>query len=371
MVRIAMISPNKAAWSETFIRAQVAGLPTEVDYLYGAFLPRYRPDGRHFVSDNRLVEGLLYHGGRLLGMGPHGLLRKRILRYLRDRECKAVLAQYGPTGVEMADLCLAANIPLIVHFHGHDATNDALLAAYGGRYPRMFRQAAAIIAVSEAMRKQLISMGAPPEKVHRIPCGADTELFQPAKPAENPPLMLAVGRFVPTKNPMATLEAFAKVVAEVPETRLMMAGEGPLRAAVERRAAALGLAAQVEFPGVLDHAGVARQMQKARAFVQHSVTAPSGESEGTPVAVMEAGASALPVIATRHAGIPDVVVHGQTGLLVAEGDVDGMAAFMRQLAQDPALAARLGAAARQRIEAEFSLKRALARLWEVIEAAMK
>ena len=107
-------------------------------------------------------------------------------------------------------------------------------------------------------------------------------------------------------------------------------------------------------------------MESARAFVQHSVEAPSGDAEGTPVAVLEAGASGLPVVATRHAGIPDVVIEGKTGLLVEEHDVAGMADAMLRLIDDPPLAANLGAAARDHVRAHFSMERSIDRLWRII-----
>ena len=96
-------------------------------------------------------------------------------------------------------------------------------------------------------------------------------------------------------------------------------------------------------------------MRGARAFLQHSLVAPDGDSEGSPVAVMEAQLSGLPVVATRHAGIPEVVLDCRTGLLVDEGDVEAMAEAMQQMVVHPFQAARLGAAGRKRIEAAFTV----------------
>jgi len=111
-------------------------------------------------------------------------------------------------------------------------------------------------------------------------------------------------------------------------------------------------------------------MQKARCFVQHSVVASSGDSEGTPVGILEAGASGLPVVSTRHGGIPDVVIEGETGFLVAENDVDGMAQRMVQMATSPDLAGMLGHRARKHIQDSFSSERSLGRLWSIIESAI-
>ena len=97
-------------------------------------------------------------------------------------------------------------------------------------------------------------------------------------------------------------------------------------------------------------------------FVQHSLVAPDGDSEGNPVAVMEAQLSGLPVVATRHAGIPEVVIDGETGVLVDEGDVRGMSVAIERLLQDPALCTQLGAAGRCHVEQGFTLDKHLMEL---------
>jgi colanic acid/amylovoran biosynthesis glycosyltransferase len=115
---------------------------------------------------------------------------------------------------------------------------------------------------------------------------------------------------------------------------------------------------------------VAAHMRSARAFVQHSIRDSEGNAEGTPVSVLEASATGLPVVATRHMGIADVVVHGDTGFLVEEGDVHGMGEHLVNLFDDPALAGLMGRRARQRMCDEFSMERATARLWGALEQAI-
>ena len=111
-------------------------------------------------------------------------------------------------------------------------------------------------------------------------------------------------------------------------------------------------------------------MQQARAFVQHSVTTSYGDSEGTPVAILEASASGLPIVSTEHGGIVDAVLHNETGFLVPECDVDGMAHFMLQLALNPNLAQKLGQAARQHMQSNFSMERTIQLLWQILSTAM-
>jgi colanic acid/amylovoran biosynthesis glycosyltransferase len=147
-------------------------------------------------------------------------------------------------------------------------------------------------------------------------------------------------------------------------------GAGPRRRAGRAGAAGLGMSDAVELPGRRPHDQVAEAMAGARAFVQHSVTTANGDAEGTPVAVMEAGAAGLPVVSTRHGGISDVVLEGETGSLVDERDVEGMAKHMAALAGDPALAGRLGRAARERIVAEFSTQASVDALWQILQEAI-
>jgi len=149
-----------------------------------------------------------------------------------------------------------------------------------------------------------------------------------------------------------------------------MIGDGPLWDDCRELAKTLGVADSVEFVGSQPHSALQSEMRQARCFVQHSVEAPSGDCEGTPVGILEACASGLPVISTRHAGISDVVVEGETGFLVDEGDVQGMAKHMLRIAQDPGLAAKLGQAASLRIAEHFSIEGSISRLWDIIKACM-
>ena len=132
-----------------------------------------------------------------------------------------------------------------------------------------------------------------------------------------------------------------------------MAGDGPLLESCRLLADSLGLSNVVKFPGVLPPEAIARHMHGARAFVQHSLVTSDGDSEGFGIVFVEAGASALPVVATRHDGIPEIVLDGETGFLVEERDVGAMAERMSRLLREPGLAVELGSAARRRCEAHF------------------
>ena len=361
--RLCVVTPYEPTLTETFIRAHIERLPAEVMLVHGE---RPRVGSRHVLSWPSIV---LHKAAReLAGVGPEREMTASYVKAFRRHRAEAVLAQYGDTAVWVVDACLRTGVPLVVHFHGYDASEHTTLREYAARYARMFEAASAVVAVSRAMRRQLISLGAPPEKVHCNHYGVDCADFGGGDPAAAPPTFVAVGRFTPKKAPRLTLAAFAEARRACPEARLRMVGDGQLLGECRALAAELGLGDAVTFLGAQPHEVVREEVRRARAFVQHSVVAESGDSEGTPVAIIEAGATGLPVVSTRHAGIPDVVVEGETGLLVEEGDVSGMAAHLTALARDPELAGRMGRAARRRVEEHFTMERSLAGLWSIIES---
>src|SRR5690606_24279507 len=117
----------------------------------------------------------------------------------------------------------------------------------------------------------------------------------------------------------------AQIAKNHPDASLIMAGDGVLLNMCQNLARHLEIEKQVLFPGVITPETYRELLSESLAFVQHSITAANGDMEGTPLAVLEAGAAGLPVISTKHAGIPDVIVDGKTGLLCVEHDVATMA----------------------------------------------
>jgi glycosyltransferase involved in cell wall biosynthesis len=357
----ALVVPQPPSLTETFITDHAQRLSSNTLVIHG-----WRPVVGTRTVMSRPEIAYYWARRRLFGESPSREMTTAYARALRRHGARAVMAEYGPQGVAVVDACKRLGIPLVVHFHGFDASIKSVLEEYRESYRRLFREADAFIAVSRRMRRDLIAMGAPAERVYWNPCGVDTREFSPADPAAAGPTLVTVGRFTEKKGPTYTLRAFALARERVPGARLRMLGGGPLFEASQALVRELGIGDSVDLLGPRPHAEVAPLMQSARAFVQHSVIAPSGDSEGTPVAVLEAGATGLPVISTRHAGIPDVVVEGETGLLVDERDVEGMAEHMARLLADPALAGRMGRAARLHVEQHFSMAHSLERLWSVI-----
>lgn len=362
---VCIVAPYLPVVSETFIRGHAERMPAKVVLVHS-----WPPS----IGDRPVLRWptrMVYKVRRgLLGAGTRNETTAAYMAAFRRARARAVLAEYGTIGVATMEACRELDIPLFVHFHGYDASVHDVLEENRETYPLLFQQAAAIIAVSRAMERKLISLGASPEKVHYNPCGINCDEFRGASPSSAPPVFLAVGRFVEKKAPQLTLKAFAIVHQLAPEARLRMVGEGPLLDECRQLAVELKLQDVVTFLGAQPPEIVQKEMRSARCFVQHSREAANGDCEGTPVGILEAGASGLPVVSTRHAGIPDVVVEGETGFLVDEGDVDGMASNMLRLVQKPELARDLGVAARQRMENHYSEKLSDRRLWAIIEPCL-
>jgi len=365
------------AYPVTFIRAHIQLLPAKMVVLYGNYFRAAGKGGSIVACDSEghdkpllpLTYRFTKRISRCFQSCADNRFEKSVLtRFLVTNKVDAVLAEFGPTGVAVMEACNEAQVPLIAHFHGNDAYAYPTLERTA--YQALFGQAVSIVAVSREMVERLRGLGAPDEKLYYNPCGVDTTLFQGGDPALAPPVFLTVGRLVSKKGLDLTLRAFSETAKSIPDARLVVIGNGTQWEACKQLAVKLNIADKVDFQGVKSHTEVAAVMKRVRAFVQHSRRTSSGQSEGTPMTILEAGASGIPVVATRHAGIPDAVIDGETGLLVEEGDVAAMAGHLTRLASDPNLAARLGAAARHRIRREFSLEKRINSLWQIIEEAL-
>ncbi len=362
---LCLVCPYLPVVSETFISGHIERLPAKV-VLVHSWPPSI--GNSHVLSWSTRIA---YKVRRKLS--PAGVASETTAAYLaafRRSAADAVLAEYGPTGVDVMEACRKSAVPLIVHFHGYDASVHKVLARHAEDYLKMFDQAAAIVAVSRTMQQKLISLGAPSEKVHYNPCGINCQQFSGAEPQNAAPILLAVGRFVEKKAPQLTLRAFAQAHKASPEARLRMIGTGLLLDECSALIKELKIDGAVTLLGAQPHTVVQQEMRLARAFVQHSVQASDGDCEGTPVGILEACASGLPVISTRHAGIMDVIVEGQTGFLTEEHDIQGMADKMMQLIRDSELAGRMGRAARLRVENHFSQEQSDGCLWAIIEGCI-
>lgn len=202
-----------------------------------------------------------------------------------------------------------------------------------------------IVAVSEAVKRALVAQGADPGRVRVIPGGVDLSQYESQAPLA-PGVLGALGRLQTEKGFDVLLRSLAELRGEA---RLLLGGEGLLAQELPRLAAELGVADAVEFRGfVTDVPGF---LAETGVFVL------SSRSEGLGLVLVEAMAAGRPVVATRVGGVPEVVVDGETGLLVEPENPGALAAAVRRLLADPALAARMGQGGRRRAQEHFSARR--------------
>lgn len=369
-MRICITRSSRNAYSETFIKDQIAGFSelATVYPIHSGRFPEREENGALlnppiFWAINKVVKSFL---GRNNFFADYG-----VKRYLKQHKVDVVLSNYGMSAAHMVAPCKALGIPLIVIFHGHDATDTKILKTYKGLYQKLFAYASAIVAVSGEMKQRLIGMGADAHKIHVVPCGVNTHLFKPNRESSKSKRLLAVGRFTPKKGPLVTIRAFQKVHEHHPDATLTMVGKPDgLYEQCKALVGELGLDGAVKFPGIMGHDDISKLMTEATLFVQHSVTAPNGDKEGTPVSIMEACASGLPVVSTLHGGIMEAVVDGQTGFLVEENAVEDYAARIIQLLNNPEMCQQFGAAGRQHMEAHYEQKGQILKLYELAKVAL-
>jgi colanic acid/amylovoran biosynthesis glycosyltransferase len=286
-------------------------------------------------------------------------------QFLKRERIDLVFANYGITGGAIAPLCEELGIKLIVHFHGADASVRKYYEDPQYNYRGLFSTAHAIVVVSGAMREQLGLLGADARKLRLVPYSPDEKFFE-VQPSYANQRCVAIGRFAEKKAPYLTLLAFKKAQQEVPGLTLRMIGTGELLPVCKRMTESLHITS-VEFIGVQTPEQVREHLAGSLMFIQHSVVADNGDQEGTPVAILEASAAALPVIATRHAGIPEVVQDGESGFLVDEGDVDKMAECIIRISRDPGLARMMGEAGRALVRKKYSGEQYRKAITELVE----
>jgi colanic acid/amylovoran biosynthesis glycosyltransferase len=222
------------------------------------------------------------------------------------------------------------------------------------------RRAAFVVCISDFARSQLMAHAEPDlwERLHVVHVGIPVDGFTPpgggngagdgnAAADGTLPTVLYIGRLVPEKGQAVLLEAFAALAAEGVDARLVLAGEGEVREALEARAAALEIAERVSFLGAVGQDRLHALYSDASVFCLPSF------AEGVPVVLMEAMAMGVPVVTTRIAGIPELVEDGRGGLLVAPGRADELAAALRRLLLDAELRHGLAAGGRDKVLSEF------------------
>jgi len=362
---------NELSPSETFLHAHINKLPYRSYSLIGN--PGYRMiregsigAGNYLVSRSLFPLGFRWLIRKAIGVSVATQDTKALVRWLRQSNIDVVLAEYGPTAVSVMEACYQADVPLVTHFHGYDAYTDYVVGEYGGAYHRLFDISSAIVGVSSHMCEQLVRLGAPADKVHQNACGADVNSNQRSADHEPGFRFAMIGRLVEKKAPFVSMMAFARLCDSVPNATLEIVGDGPLSAACVQMVRALGMEERVTLHGAKPHKFVQEVLGRSDYFLQHSVRAPNGDMEGTPVGVLEAMGMGLPVISTRHGGICDIISEGETGILVDEYDVNGMHEAMQTLCTDRELSVKMGEKARESVADNWTMEKSVARLSEII-----
>lgn len=268
-----------------------------------------------------------------------------------------LLANLGNNGWRSLPLARSLDVPVTTVFHGNDANVDLRDDTYIWRYQRLAAAPGArYLGVSGNIIERLIEFGMNPDRCAVQHLGVDLSGYAvPERSAKDagPFTVVLAGRLMDFKGHRTALEAFPSFLAGHPGSTLHFFGDGDLEAELRALAAARGLADAVHFRGVVPVEELAAALSSADIALQPSVTASDGRSEGVPNTVLEALAVGLPVIGSRHAGIPEAILDGETGLLIDEHDAKGLAIALERLALDPVLRRRLGMAGRRHIEAEF------------------
>jgi len=345
---LAIFSPNQNAYSETFIQAH-KNLPFNIKFYYNGLLPNSLEGVGEIIKNSRInrIRNRLNKN--------FSIPEQALINSIKKEKVDCVLAEYGQTGVHTLNIVKFLNLPLIVHFFGHDASMRTVIEEYGEKYKQVFEYAKYVLVVSQKMKQDIIELGCPEKKIVLTYCGPDN-IFYNALPHFKTAQFLSIGRFVDKKAPYLTIAAFKMVVSKFPKARLIMVGDGVLLNTCRNLVRMWEIEGNVDFSGIRNPSEIFKLFEESLAFVQHSIIDDKNDSEGTPVAVLDAQAASLPVISTYHAGIADVIKNDETGLLVKEHDVEGMSKNMIRVLEEKGLAQNLGLAGRKRVLKYFSME---------------
>lgn len=359
-MRVAIATGEYHLGGETFINRHIEHLfggNTVVvcgrfrgDNPYGKpyFIRRDGLSGRDMlVAPWWLLRNRIRHGTSRL---PFGEAKQALVKFLHDERVEVILAEFGTQALALAPLANALGIPIFTYFRGTDASKAIRTERMRTAYRKMMPRLGGVFSVSQFLLDNLAKHGISHPNSTVIPSGVDIRRFAPQ--AKVPLSFLAVGRFVEKKAPMTTLRAFANATKDLPEARLDFIGDGPLLEPTRALAEDLGVSDKIRFHGAQPHNTVRDRLMSTQFFLQHSVTARDGNTEGLPTAIQEAMACGCITVSTRHAGIPEAIDEGETGFLVNEHDEDGFTQAISAAISVPDLAA-MSARARHMAEVRF------------------
>ena len=328
--------------SETFIYRQLLGL--EKHFSLKVFA-QYSMNREAFPDFKPLLLPKPKQLFRLLGV------HDRIIRS-QLRGSSLLHVNFGYSALEMLPHAMRCSIPITAFFLGEDASAYLRIPSYVTR----LRQAEfdAVFVNSEDMKRRLLPYLHPGTVCHVAYCGIPIEQFRYRQRHEVPvgAIFLQVSRLDPKKGVDVTIRAFHRYQRECdPSARLIVAGDGPLRATLLKLTESLDLGKKVTFTGAVGFERYLELLQQADLFIHPSNTSESGDMEGLPTAICEAMACGIPVLSTRHSGIPEIINDGVDGFLVEERDVDGL--YEKIVSLQQVAISLISKSARMKIEEKF------------------
>lgn len=373
MKRILIYRAELLPPSETFIAGQTASLKRYSPWFAGLKL-----NDRGLLLDAErvvtLTEGdsfqdkLLRRAYLYLGISP-GFHRR-----VRKIAPSLIHAHFALDGSMALTLQRMLKVPMVVTLHGYDVTSrDETIAktAFGRAYLRrrsdLWRRASLFLCVSEHIRQKALERGYPQEKlaVHRI--GIDLPQAEPGDKRER--MVLFVGRMVEKKGCIHLIRAMEQVEAKMPDAKLVLLGDGPLRPELEQEAKTR--LRNATFLGMQPQPEVREWMRRAQILAAPSIVARSGDAEGLPTVLCEAQAIGLPVVSFIGPGVNEAVVADETALLVQPTDETALGDAILRLLGDEGMRASFGAAGQRRAAACFDIRTQTALLEEKYDEVLR
>lgn len=282
-------------------------------------------------------------------------LKARRLEYLLKKyNVDCGLAEFLNTGASVYPIFKKNNIPLISNVLGYEINDTRFYNRFKEKYKGLANFQSFTVPVAKDMIPKLLDLGFEENSIVYSPIGPSNNFFE-IKPDYKSDQFVFIGRMTETKSPQTLIRAFKQVVEKYPKATLIMAGDGELMDDVKNKINELNLTSNIKLLGWISKEQQVELYNTSFCYVQHSVMSSTGDKEGTPVSILEASAAGLPIISTIHAGIPDVILDKETGLLVEEFDVDGMAVNMILLFENRNLVEEYGRKGKLFIKENFSL----------------
>ena len=360
--------PPTASFIKNQITAHINYVPVVVykEYVESPFAREIKSSCRNLFLDNRKIHiekkysDFLYRKFRRITKGDVA----KILSYLRNDNAKILHFHYGTDAGMYLDIIRYSKLPSVVSFYGYDCSSFPKWYFGYGRYylSRVFRHVNYVLAMSEDMKNGLIDLGCPDEKIIVHYYGTDVaQFFYKRKYNEKGGAnLLIVSSLDEKKGHLNVFKALEKTrQGNKIKIRFRVVGDGPLEKKLKQYVKQHNLNEIVTFVGPLKYLSkeFLQEFYNADIFMHPSIVASNGDKEGIPGTIVEAMATGLPVISTYHAGIPYVVRHMETGLLVNEWDINTLVEYICMLAEDANLRKQIGQKAQQYALDELDLKK--------------